>query len=1001
MLVRTQILIFGLLGNIIIAGILLYMNIQNQNIQEQSKNNQYSSIVESAWVQSIDNSFSNLNSWGVACEKGQSYWNPYSEVSLFLDIGFEGFDYPNALIEAFDQEIRGDLFIMIDEMFLDDIDEGSISFIKVFNENNVELTCLYAFDWADVGNSVDVCDATNTISFLRDDSTNSFLDKISRRMSVTNEVVFAVEPDGNSNLHQIVGFPVFLTNEFGVSTGEKLGSVIIGRDLRQSMTRFESDLGVRTGIISQGQIIDAVFSDALSEDASIGISGFSFDVIKSDILENSLNNFDSKNFDALGLSLTAVPVASTVNPDTALFFVIKNVAEDLKELRDSTLNSIIFTFAVIILIVLAIWWIQDGAFSRIAKAIEVLEALTKGDTTKQLPENAGILSSSTNEVGQLSNALGRYRNHLLEMEDVRKDRAERRKQRDEVIIKKMSGLSKKLEGDAKELITKDIKKMKGLVSGTSDEKAEEASVEMMEIAFTRMSDEVNALIDLKTKEMAVARDEARDASSAKSRFFANMSHELRTPLNAIIGYSEMLLEDCEDLGNEDMIPDLKKITNSSKHLLSLINNVLDLSKIEAGKMDMYFTPFSIDTMIETIKDVSGPLASKNNNEFIIKNNVEGEMKSDETKLRQCIVNFLSNAFKFTENGQVALVINLHERDGLEFVNFDIKDTGIGMNEEQLGKLFDTYTQAERSTSAKYGGTGLGLSISKHFAEMMGGGVEVASEIGKGSTFSIFVPRTSIDDELTESGEDIENPTISEDDEYILLVDDDKATHDVVKRAIKKEGYVVYSAFDGDEGMEQARKNKPKLILLDVLMPGRDGWSVLKEIKNDKNLKDVPVVITSVLNEESLASSLGADDYMKKPIDRTFFLNIVKRYITEKDQKVLIVDDDENTRDLLTKILTNEGYMSIDAKNGEEALERAKEKPDLIVLDLDMPRMDGFEFIEISREQDLSIPIVVFSGKDITAVEEKMLSKYTEGIVKKESKVESLIKEVNQILKPAK
>jgi signal transduction histidine kinase/DNA-binding response OmpR family regulator len=604
-------------------------------------------------------------------------------------------------------------------------------------------------------------------------------------------------------------------------------------------------------------------------------------------------------------------------------------------------------------------------------------------------------------VGQLSNALGRYRNHLLEMEDVRKDRAERRKQRDEVIIKKMSGLSEKLEGDAKKLITKDISKMRGLVSETSDEKAEEASVEMMEIAFSRMSDEVNALIDLKTKEMAVARDEARDASSAKSRFFANMSHELRTPLNAIIGYSEMLLEDCEDLGNEDMIPDLKKITNSSKHLLSLINNVLDLSKIEAGKMDMYFTPFSIDTMIETIKDVSGPLASKNNNEFIIKNNVEGEMKSDETKLRQCIVNFLSNAFKFTENGQVALVINLHERDGLEFVNFDIKDTGIGMNEEQLGKLFDTYTQAERSTSAKYGGTGLGLSISKHFAEMMGGGVEVTSEVGKGSTFSIFVPRTSIDDEVPESGEDIENPTISEGDEYILLIDDDKATHDVVKRAIKKEGYVVYSAFDGDEGMEQARENKPKLILLDVLMPGRDGWSVLKEIKNDKNLKDVPVVITSVLNEESLASSLGADDYMKKPIDRTFFLNIVKRYITEKDQKVLIVDDDENTRDLLTKILTNEGYMSIDAKNGEEALERAKEKPDLIVLDLDMPRMDGFEFIEISREQDLSIPIVVFSGKDITAVEEKMLSKYTEGIVKKESKVESLIKEVNQILKPAK
>ena len=210
-----------------------------------------------------------------------------------------------------------------------------------------------------------------------------------------------------------------------------------------------------------------------------------------------------------------------------------------------------------------------------------------------------------------------------------------------------------------------------------------------------------------------------------------------------------------------------------------------------------------------------------------------------------------------------------------------------MTEDQLGKLFDTYTQAERSTSAKYGGTGLGLSISKHFAEMMGGGVEVSSKVGEGSTFSIFVPRVSLDEEQIEE-EDFENPEIQKGDEYILLVDDDTATHDVVKRAIKKEGHTVFSCIDGDEGIEQARKVEPKLILLDVLMPGRDGWSVLKELKKDKKLKNIPVVITSVLNEESLASSLGADDYMKKPIDRTFFLNIVKRYITEKDQKVLIV-----------------------------------------------------------------------------------------------------------------
>ena len=997
MLVRTQILIFGLIGNIIIAGILLYMNVQNQNIQEKSSNSQYTSIVESAWVQSIDNSFANMNSWGPNGEKGEQYWNPYVEIGLFTEIGIEGFDYANALIETFDQELKGDLFILVDEMFLDEIDEGNISFIKFFSENNDELSCLYAYDWADVGNSIDVCSESNQLNFLRDTSINNFLAKIRTRMSVTNEVIYAQEPSGNINLHQIVAFPVYLKNEFGFNTDKLLGSVIIGRDLRQSMTIFESDLGVRTGIVSQDTIIDAVFSDELSQDDSLGINQMSFNYIKGDILKNGLENMNSKNFEALGLSLTSVPVASTVNPDFALFFVIKNVANDLKELRDSTLNSIIFTFGVILLIVLAIWWVQDGAFSRIAQAIEVLEALTKGDTKKQLPVNKGFLASETNEVGQLSNALGRYRNHLLEMDSVRKDRAERRKQRDEVIIKKMSVLSDKLEGDAKTLIQKDVQNMRKLVNETSDEKAEEASVEMMELAFSRMSDEVNALIDLKTKEMATARDEAREASSAKSRFFANMSHELRTPLNAIIGYSEMLLEDCEDLGNDEMVPDLKRITNSSKHLLSLINNVLDLSKIEAGKMDMYFTPFNIDTMIETIKDVSGPLASKNNNEFIIKNNVKGEMTSDETKLRQCIVNFLSNAFKFTENGQVALVIGSKNIDKKEYVNFDIKDTGIGMTEDQLGKLFDTYTQAERSTSAKYGGTGLGLSISKHFAEMMGGGVEVSSKVGEGSTFSIFVPRVSLDEEQIEE-EDFENPEIQKGDEYILLVDDDKATHDVVKRAIKKEGHTVFSCFDGDEGIEQARKVEPKLILLDVLMPGRDGWSVLKELKKDKKLKNIPVVITSVLNEESLASSLGADDYMKKPIDRTFFLNIVKRYITEKDQKVLIVDDDENTRDLLNKILNNEGYLSIDAKNGEDALERVKEKPDLIVLDLDMPKMDGFEFIERTQEDGIKIPIVVFSGKDITAVEEKMLSKFTEGIVKKESKVQTLVNEVNQILK---
>ena len=283
MLVRTQILIFGLIGNIIIAGTLLYMNVQNQSIQEKSSNSQYTSIVESAWVQSIDNSFSNMNSWGPNGEKGEQYWNPYVEIGLFTEIGIEGFDYANALIESFDQELRGDLFILVDEMFLDEIDEGNISFIKLFNENNEELTCLYAFDWADVGNSIDVCGDSNDLNFLRDASTGAFLEKIRSRMSVTNEVIYAQAPNGNINLHQIVAFPIYLKNEFGFNTNKLLGSVILGRDLRQSMTVFESDLGVRTGIVSQNKIIDAVFTDGLSQDDSLGINQVSFNYIKNDL----------------------------------------------------------------------------------------------------------------------------------------------------------------------------------------------------------------------------------------------------------------------------------------------------------------------------------------------------------------------------------------------------------------------------------------------------------------------------------------------------------------------------------------------------------------------------------------------------------------------------------------------------------------------------------------------------------------------------------------------
>ena len=529
--------------------------------------------------------------------------------------------------------------------------------------------------------------------------------------------------------------------------------------------------------------------------------------------------------------------------------------------------------------------------------------------------------------------------------------------------------------------------MNELADNADRNSSEEASEELMLVAFSRMSDEVNGLIDARTSEMETARDEARDASDQKTKFFANMSHELRTPLNAILGYGEMLYEDCEDLGYDDLLPDLKKITSSGTHLLSLINNILDLSKIEAGKMELFVTSFEIENMVQTIKDVSAPLAAKNDNGFIINlDGAMGSMSQDETKLRQCLTNFLSNGFKFTKNGTVTLDVKSRMNGDVEFIDFAVIDTGAGMSPEGVAKVFEEYTQAERSTSANYGGTGLGLPISKKFAEMMGGDVVVTSEEGVGSVFTMSVPR-----ECPEYSEDeVESSVINLDDQdnLVVLVDDDVAMHDLIKRTISKLNLTLLGATNSEKGMELIREVKPKLILLDVLMPGRDGWSLLKECKTDQELKDIPVIMISQLNQSNLASSLGANDYLTKPIDRTHFINTLKRILgaDTKNQKVLVIDDDKDVRELLSRLLKDAGYRPIDARDGKEGLERTKDEPALIILDLEMPRMDGFEFLDNYIKDvpdEKRAPVLVFSGKDLTDVQEDLLKERVIGLVKKD------------------
>ena len=618
-----------------------------------------------------------------------------------------------------------------------------------------------------------------------------------------------------------------------------------------------------------------------------------------------------------------------------------------------------------------------------------------------MPKRSGILSSEKDEVGQLSNALLRYRDHLLEMEEIREEQAKRRKERDNVIIQKMSFLADRLEGDAKILILEDIKKMQALAKKGDGASTEDASVELMSLAFARMSDEVNSLISARTKEMETSRDEARDANAEKTRFFANMSHELRTPLNAILGYGEMLEEDCEDLGYDDLLPDLRKITSAGSHLLSLINNILDISKIEAGRMELYLTNFDIESMIDTIKDVTGPLSIKNENNFVVNitDNI-GKMNQDETKIRQCLTNFLSNSFKFTSKGNVELKVDTFILNETEMIRFAVIDDGEGMSEEGLSKVFKEYEQAERSTSAKHGGTGLGLPITKKLAEMMGGDVEVMSELGKGSQFTLYVPRYSPEQEDLDI-ELIDFDKLTEQEKIIVLIDDDVDMHELIRRTVTKIGLTLVGATDGEKGMQIVREVKPKLLLLDVLMPGRDGWSILKECKTDPDLKDMSIIMVSQMEQDKLSKSLGADDYMTKPINRDLFLERVKNLMTSSTSnngKVLIVDDDKDTREILSRILDDNGWISITAKDGKDGLEKLKENPSLIVLDLEMPRMDGFEFLD-EYMNTYSInerkPILVYSGKDLSEVQIDQLNKNVAALIKKD---EVSMQELSNVVK---
>jgi signal transduction histidine kinase/ActR/RegA family two-component response regulator len=376
------------------------------------------------------------------------------------------------------------------------------------------------------------------------------------------------------------------------------------------------------------------------------------------------------------------------------------------------------------------------------------------------------------------------------------------------------------------------------------------------------------------EELLKAKLAAEEASRAKSTFLANMSHELRTPLNAIIGYSEMLEEETRDSGKEDNVEDLRKIQTAGKHLLALINDVLDLSKIEAGKMGLHLETFEVPGMIEEIVTTLRPAIAKNANTIHVHVTEEvNMMRADVTKVRQILFNLLSNACKFTDHGTISMNVDQRNIEGQDWIQFQVRDTGIGITAKQKENLFQEFAQADASIARRYGGTGLGLAITHRFVQMMRGSITVESEPGKGSAFTVCLPAQVVletaESPLSGRTGDVQTPVpeIKPDLDTILVIDDDSAVRDLMSRFLTKLGFRVVAAASGEEGLRLAKRIRPLVITLDVIMPDCDGWVVLNKLKADSDLAETPVIMVTVVDNQVMGFNLGASNYLVKPVDR--------------------------------------------------------------------------------------------------------------------------------------